>query len=49
MIAHHLFLLSAAICLSIVLSCCKYVVGEFTALLSEEQTILPLVPSLSSG
>ena len=41
MIAHHLFLLSVANCLLKVLSCCKFAVGELTALLGEEQTILP--------
>ena len=41
--------MSIANCLLIVLSCCKFAVGELTALLGEEQTILPLVPSLSTG
>ena len=35
-IAPHLFLLSAAYCFDIVICCCKFVVGEFSALLGEE-------------
>ena len=38
-IAHHMFLFSAANCFSIGLRYCKFVVGEFTPLIVEEWKI----------